>query len=303
MIKSKFPEGTFKKIQIGKKTYNSLDEMGDFIKEYNKSVNTLREDLRKGITQNSFSNLIVKIDGVEFNFNATLEKTLAMSNGELVTTVKTKVTYSSKELNIDSTPVKQALIRNGLEDIINEVITGKSIAEKVKDTEHIINTTINEIEQIEKRQGRPFEFEEELKDAQTKVKEYEKAMQIELAEKEAKYKEMDEAIEEAVDVELSEEADEEDDGDLLYRDADQELPATINIDGVERPTTNSEGKHIAQTEEGIRNFWQWFGDSKVVDAEGRPLVVYHGTASTQSYDSIVKNGFDVNERGLIFSIS
>ena len=76
-----------------------------------------------------------------------------MSNGELVTTVKTKVTYSSKELNIDSTPVKQALIRNGLEDIINEVITGKSIAEKVKDTEHIINTTINEIEQTEKRQG------------------------------------------------------------------------------------------------------------------------------------------------------
>ena len=52
------------------------------------------------------------------------------------------------------------------------------------------------------------------------MKEYEKAMQIELAEKEAKYKEMDEAIEEAADVELSEEANEEDDGDLLYRDAE-----------------------------------------------------------------------------------
>ncbi len=24
-------------------------------------------------------------------------------------------------------------------------------------------------------------------------------------------------------------------------------------------------------------FWKWFGDSKVVDAKGRPLVVYHGT--------------------------
>jgi hypothetical protein len=24
------------------------------------------------------------------------------------------------------------------------------------------------------------------------------------------------------------------------------------------------------------NFWRWFGDSKVVDAEGQPLVVYHG---------------------------
>ena len=54
---------------------------------------------------------------------------------------------------------------------------------------------------------------------------------------------------------------------------------TINIDGVTRPTTNSNGKPIAQTEEGLRNFWRWFGDSKVVDKNGKPLVVYHGTAA------------------------
>jgi len=55
--------------------------------------------------------------------------------------------------------------------------------------------------------------------------------------------------------------------------------STITVDGKTRPTTNSNGKPIAQTEEGLRNFWRWFGDSKVVDAEGRPLVVYHGTAA------------------------
>ena len=32
-------------------------------------------------------------------------------------------------------------------------------------------------------------------------------------------------------------------------------------------------------EEGIRNFWKWFGDSKVVDDQDRPLVVYHGSKS------------------------
>lgn len=58
------------------------------------------------------------------------------------------------------------------------------------------------------------------------------------------------------------------------------LPGTIEIDGKQRPTTNSNGQPIAQTEEGVRNFWKWFGDSKVVDDQGRPLVVYHGTAST-----------------------
>lgn len=55
------------------------------------------------------------------------------------------------------------------------------------------------------------------------------------------------------------------------------LPEKIEIDGVERSTTNSNGEPIARTEEGVRNFWSWFGDSKVVDAEGRPRVVYHGT--------------------------
>lgn len=29
----------------------------------------------------------------------------------------------------------------------------------------------------------------------------------------------------------------------------------------------------------MTNFWRWFGDSKVVDEQGRPLVVYHGSPS------------------------
>ena len=52
---------------------------------------------------------------------------------------------------------------------------------------------------------------------------------------------------------------------------------TIKINGVERKTRNSAGKRIAKTEEGLRAFYEWFGDSKVVDEQGRPLVVYHGT--------------------------
>lgn len=52
---------------------------------------------------------------------------------------------------------------------------------------------------------------------------------------------------------------------------------TISVDGADRPTTNSEGQPIHSTDDGIRNFWRWFGDSKVVDASGKPLVVYHGS--------------------------
>jgi hypothetical protein len=51
----------------------------------------------------------------------------------------------------------------------------------------------------------------------------------------------------------------------------------IDINGIPKPIMNSEGKLIANSEEKIRNFYKWFGDSKVVDLEGRPLVMYHGT--------------------------
>jgi hypothetical protein len=44
-----------------------------------------------------------------------------------------------------------------------------------------------------------------------------------------------------------------------------------------RPLENDEGERIAPTEEGIAAFYQWFNRSKVVDAQGRPRVVYHGT--------------------------
>ena len=52
---------------------------------------------------------------------------------------------------------------------------------------------------------------------------------------------------------------------------------TINIDGVECTVYNSNGDRIAQSEPALRNFYNWFGDSKVVDEQGRPKVVYHGT--------------------------
>ena len=55
---------------------------------------------------------------------------------------------------------------------------------------------------------------------------------------------------------------------------------TITVDGKERPVYNSEGKRINKSAEALNNFWRWFGDSKVVDEQGRPLVVYHGSETS-----------------------
>lgn len=71
---------------------------------------------------------------------------------------------------------------------------------------------------------------------------------------------------------------------------------TIEVDGVERPTLNSNGQPIHPTEEGIRNFWRWFGDSKVVDDQGRPLVVYHGTTADVPLDLFDRKHMVKNRR-------
>lgn len=71
---------------------------------------------------------------------------------------------------------------------------------------------------------------------------------------------------------------------------------TIEVDGKERTVYNSEKdengnyKRIAKSKEALTNFWRWFGDSKVVDEQGRPLVVYHGTSS--EFDT-----FNIDESG------
>lgn len=57
---------------------------------------------------------------------------------------------------------------------------------------------------------------------------------------------------------------------------------SININGKRRSATNSAGERIAKTEEGLRAFYEWFGDSKVVDEQGRPLVVYHNSGKKRN---------------------
>lgn len=66
------------------------------------------------------------------------------------------------------------------------------------------------------------------------------------------------------------------------------------VRGKQRPTKNSRDQQIHPEESGIVAFWEWFGDSKIVDQHGRPLVFFHGC----NFDI---DSFRTNDDGLIFS--
>lgn len=69
---------------------------------------------------------------------------------------------------------------------------------------------------------------------------------------------------------------------------------TIDVDGTARTVFNSNGERIAGTADELRNFWRWFGDSKVVDEAGRPLVVSHFSAN--NFDMFDRNFAGINNQ-------
>lgn len=76
---------------------------------------------------------------------------------------------------------------------------------------------------------------------------------------------------------------------------------TIKVDGKERTVYNSNGDRIAKSKEALTNFWRWFGDSKVVDEQGRPLVVYHGTDAEFDTFDMTKGRSTMDIQGAFFS--
>lgn len=93
-------------------------------------------------------------------------------------------------------------------------------------------------------------------------------------------------------------ADENESLDAIYPEYTGE---TIEVNGVERTVYNSNGERIAKSEPALRNFWNWFGDSKVVDDKGRPLVVYHGTDAEFDTFDIEKSKNGVYGKGFYFA--
>ena len=66
-------------------------------------------------------------------------------------------------------------------------------------------------------------------------------------------------------------------------------------------TVNSLGEPIAKTEEGVKNFNKWFKGSKVVDENGKPLVVYHGTEANFDAFDMSKGRANMDIQGAFFS--
>lgn len=218
-VHSSFPDGQFKEIVIGKHRFTSVDTMDDFFKEHNKSVLTEMKQMKDGeIAGEQKRELTIQIGDFSFVVTIKLTRQTMRDGATLFNDVERKMTYSCPELGIEDVPVRQNLLRNAIEDIAGNVITGKDFAERLSAGEQSKKHNEAELKELLSREGKPFEYEEELAQAKSQLEEYAELMKKELEEKEAKYAEMDATVETADNVSTSEEDGLMREGDGAYTD-------------------------------------------------------------------------------------
>lgn len=214
-VRASFPDEQFKEIVIGKHRFTSVDTMDDFFKEHNKTVLAEMKQMKDGdIAGEQKRELTIQIGNFPFIVTTKLTRQTMRDGTTLFNDVERKMTYSCTELGIEDIPVRQNLLRNAIEDIIGNVITGKNFTERLEAAERSKKHNEAELKELLSREGKPFEYEKELEQAKSQLEEYAELMKKELEEKEAKYAEMDASVEAANDITNA------DEDDVLYRSDD-----------------------------------------------------------------------------------
>lgn len=250
-VRASFPDEQFKEIVIGKHRFTSVDTMDDFFKEHNKTVLAEMKQMKDGdIAGEQKRELTIQIGNFPFIVTTKLTRQTMRDGTTLFNDVERKMTYSCTELGIEDVPVRQNLLRNAIEDITGNVITGKNFAERLEAAERSKKHNGTELKELLSREGKPFEYEEELAQAKSQLEEYAELMKKELEEKEAKYAEMDATVETANNVSTSEEDDElkrEDDGAYTDDEVSYDNDSVAKLLGQSRRTAKQRRK-FAQRE-------------------------------------------------------
>jgi N12 class adenine-specific DNA methylase len=220
-IKKTFPDGKFKKISIGKHSFASVADMEDYFKNYNKKVVENQEKVRDEKSPEGLINmdLSINVDGYNFVAHTKIINYLG--------SVSRTMTYSCDELGIKDVQVRQGYLKNAINDIIDNVVSGKRFEESISRQEAEIVKDKAGIQELDKREGKSFAEEDKLVRAKELFEEYSEKMKEEMEMKEAKYAKLDKEVEDINEDAFSSSENDEEDGDL-YRDATEDESAWLD---------------------------------------------------------------------------
>lgn len=190
LLKDTFKGGKVSKVSVEGKAYSNEESLNEALKEkITKPVREYLEENRKNyLFKDGMLSFNLSFDGIDATVNVLIKKIEDYSAGKgFVTRMSTEMTYNCPVLKIEGRKVAGNAIKEMVSDFRTEVATGKY-------SQHGIEALQNSIERMEhdnslmrERRGKPFKDEEKLKDAQSKLQEYQKLMKEEMDAKEAKY--------------------------------------------------------------------------------------------------------------------
>lgn len=221
-IKKTFPDGKFKKISIGKHSFASVADMEDYFKDYNKKLTQNQEKVRDENSVEGLVNMDLAINVDGYNFVAHTEILNYLGS------VSRTMTYSCDELGIKDEQVRQGYLKNAINDIIDNVVSGKRFEESISRQEAEITKDKADIQELNKRDGKPFAEEDKLVRAQELFEEYSEKMKEEMEKKEAKYAKLDKEVEDLDEDAFSSPGDDEEEDGNLYRDATEDESAWLD---------------------------------------------------------------------------
>lgn len=247
-VQKAFPNGKFTEITAGKLKFASVDAMTDFIKDHNKKILDAVKAMKENPGNKAQTNtLTLSLGGYDFVVKTKMSRETVNNGGLLFAEIHRKMSYSCPELGLNDVPVKQSLLRNAVEDITENVITGKDFAERFDIATRMVQHGKSELEQLKQREGKPFEFGKELEEAKRQFEEYSEAMKVEMAEKEKKYAEMDASVEAASDVVI----DDEGEDSSKHRMLDDDAQDVVEPDSMRENLSNAMEKRVTELSERL----------------------------------------------------
>ena len=208
-------------ITIGKLKFNSIDSMKDFITEYNKSIMAAENEVKNANGGEQNRSLTININGIDFVVNTTIKYEMLQKGTTLSYVSRRIMKYSCAQLGLEDIPVKQSLVRNAIDDIVYNIMTGREFEEDIQSAQVRLARYEKSLEQLKQRDGKEFEYTAELETSRKRLEEYTAKMKEEMEEKEKKYADMDAEVAAATGIAEAEEATEEDaDVDMSFVEGD-----------------------------------------------------------------------------------
>lgn len=188
-VKEHFPDGVAKELSINGVSATGEDALKEALKAQRKSLSALATEVEKNawVDQAQTMEFPIVMDGVTFNVHYKMKRETGFKNGMPIVYVSKDVTIGCDALGIENYRIEKTEIGNVLNELTEDIVSGKLFSNKVKSAENHIASLKKDNADMAKSAAIDPDIDKKIEAAQKTVDDLTEKMKAEMAVKEAKY--------------------------------------------------------------------------------------------------------------------